>query len=284
MPASGLPPSRDRGFNFGSRNPAVQTPAPPQALNSRLRLQTAAAMTDLAPRLIAAADTLSAACDALHFAAPISHVYNPLDYAREANAEYLRRFAKGRKRVIFLGMNPGPFGMVQTGVPFGEIAAVRDWMGISGGVVKPALETPKRPIEGFACTRSEVSGRRLWGLFAQRFGTAEAFFAEHFVANYCPLAFFEQARNATPDKLPAAEQAPLLAACDAHLRTMAEILDPEWLIGVGAWAETRARTALAGLPVKFGRVLHPSPASPAANRGWAEAASKQLRDQGVWLD
>jgi len=241
-------------------------------------------MTDLAPRLIAAADTLSAACDALHFAAPISHVYNPLSYARGAHAEYLRRFAQGRKRVIFLGMNPGPFGMVQTGVPFGEIAAVRDWMGIHGGVVKPAHETPKRPIEGFDCARSEVSGRRLWGLFAQRFGSAEAFFAEHFVANYCPLAFFEEARNATPDKLPAGEQAPLLAACDAHLRTMAEILEPEWLIGVGAWAETRARAALAGLPVKFGRVLHPSPASPAANRGWAEAASKQLREQGVWPD
>ncbi|MCX9155986.1 single-stranded DNA-binding protein [Niveibacterium sp. 24ML] len=239
-------------------------------------------MTDLSSRLLAAADTLSDACNALHFAAPISHVYNPLVYARTANAEYLRRFGATRKRVVFLGMNPGPFGMVQTGVPFGEIAAVRDWMGITGGVTKPAIETPKRPIEGFACARSEVSGRRLWGLFAQRFGTAEAFFAEHFVANYCPLAFFEQARNATPDKLPAAEQAPLLAACDAHLRTMATILEPEWLIGVGAWAEGRARTALAGLPVKFGRVLHPSPASPAANRGWAEAATRQLVDQGVW--
>ena len=81
-------------------------------------------------------------------------------------------------------MNPGPFGMVQTGVPLGEIAAVRDWMGIEATVEKPATENPKRPIEGFACTRSEVSGRRLWGLFAERFGTAEAFFTDHFVANY----------------------------------------------------------------------------------------------------
>ena len=239
-------------------------------------------MNEFAPRLIAAADALSAACDTLRFAPPISHVYNPLTYAREAHASYLNRFGNSRKRVIFLGMNPGPFGMVQTGVPFGEIAAVRDWMGINGGVVKPALETPKRPIEGFDCARSEVSGRRLWGLFAQRFGNAEAFFAEHFVANYCPLAFFEEARNATPDKLPAAEQAPLLAACDAHLRAITEILEPDWLIGVGAWAEGRARLALAGLPVKFGRVLHPSPASPAANRGWAEAATKQLLAQGIW--
>ena len=148
--------------------------------------------------------------------------------------------------------------------------------------ISPAEQNPKRPIEGFACPRSEVSGRRLWGLFAERFGSAEAFFADHFVANYCPLAFFDNGRNLTPDKLPAAEQGPLLAACDAHLRRVAEALEPDWVIGVGAWAEQRAREALGGMPVKFGRVLHPSPASPAANRGWSEAATKQLVALGVW--
>ena len=239
-------------------------------------------MSERSNRLVAAARELGDACDALHFAAPITHVYNPLDYAFEAHRTYLERFGATKKRVVFLGMNPGPFGMVQTGVPFGEIATVRDWMGISDGVVKPSAENPQRPIEGFACARSEVSGRRLWGLFAEKFGTADAFFAEHFVANYCPLAFFEGGRNATPDKLPTAEQAPLLAACDAHLRTLMETLEAEWLIGVGAWAEQRGRAALKGLDVKFGRVLHPSPASPAANRGWAPAATKQLIEQGVW--
>ena len=229
-----------------------------------------------------AARTLSDTLDSMRFAPPVSHVYNPLTYAWAPNAAYLRRYGQGRKRVVFVGMNPGPFGMVQTGVPFGEIAAVRDWMGIEAEVLKPAAENPKRPIEGFACVRSEVSGRRLWGLFAERFGTAEAFFAEHFVANYCPLAFFEGGRNLTPDKLPAAEQGPLLAASDGHLRQVVEILQPEWVIGVGAWAEQRARQALADMPLRFGRVLHPSPASPAANRGWSEAATRQLVEQGVW--
>lgn len=229
-----------------------------------------------------AARTLSDTLDSMRFAPPVSHVYNPLTYAWAPNAAYLRRYGQGRKRVVFVGMNPGPFGMVQTGVPFGEVAAVRDWMGIEAEVLKPAAENPKRPIEGFACVRSEVSGRRLWGLFAERFGTAEAFFAEHFVANYCPLAFFEGGRNLTPDKLPAAEQGPLLAACDGHLRQVVEILQPEWVIGVGAWAEQRARQALADMSLRFGRVLHPSPASPAANRGWSEAATRQLVEQGVW--
>ena len=172
----------------------------------------------IAESLSAAARDLSARLAQLSFAPPVSHVYDPLSYAWQAHETYLRRYAASRKRVIFLGMNPGPFGMVQTGVPFGEVAAVRDWLGIETGVGKPLAENPRRPVEGFACQRSEVSGRRLWGLFRERFGSPEAFFAEHFVANYCPLAFFDGGRNLTPDKLPAREAEPLHAACDAHLQ------------------------------------------------------------------
>lgn len=241
-------------------------------------------MSSTASRLIDAARKLSSQVDALPFTAPVSHVYNPLDYAWEVHCNYLQRYGNGNKRVVFLGMNPGPFGMAQTGVPFGEIAAVRDWLGLAGPVGKPERENPKRPVEGFACQRGEVSGQRLWGLFRERFGTPEAFFAEHFVANYCPLVFFEEGRNLTPDKLPAREAEPLQAACDAHLRAMIEALAPEWVIGVGAWAEKRATLALAGLPVRFGRILHPSPASPAANRGWAPAAARQLVELGIWAE
>ena len=237
---------------------------------------------DTSAALVAAARELAQTVDAMRFSPPVSHVYNPLDYAWAIHENYLRRYGAGRKRVIFVGMNPGPFGMVQTGIPFGEIDAVRDWLGLAAPVGKPAVENPKRPVEGFACPRSEVSGRRLWGLFRERFGTADAFFAEHFVANYCPLAFFDGGRNVTPDKLPAAEALPLLAACDEHLRRMVDALSPEWVVGVGAWAENWAAEALAGRKVRIGRVLHPSPASPAANRGWSEAATRQLTELGIW--
>ncbi|KAI5915536.1 uracil-DNA glycosylase family protein [Thauera sp. 2A1] len=243
-------------------------------------------MTSTSAALVAAARELSAAVDGLRFTAPVTHVYNPLDYAWKVHEHYLRRYGEGRKRVVFIGMNPGPFGMAQIGVPFGEIATARDWLGLEGPVGQPAQANPKRPVQGFDCPRSEVSGQRLWGLFRDRFGTPEAFFAEHFVSNYCPLAFFEDGRNLTPDKLPATEQRPLLAACDAHLRAVVHTLQPEWVIGIGAWAEKRAAEALAGMPetpsLRFGRVLHPSPASPAANRGWAEAATRQLTELGVW--
>ena len=235
--------------------------------------------------LIVAALELRTALEPLRFAPPVDYVYQPLDYAWAPHEAYLTRYGAGRKRVVFIGMNPGPFGMTQTGVPFGEIAAVRDWMKICEPVGKPAREHPKRPVEGFECAKSEVSGRRLWGHFAARFGTPAKFFQEHFVTNYCPLVFIETGgKNFTPDKLPVAEATPLNEHCDTHLRAVIAALQPEWVIGVGVYAETCAARAVEALGggFKVGRVLHPSPASPAANRDWAGAATKQLEKLGVW--
>lgn len=237
------------------------------------------------PTLIDAAYELRQALRPLTFPDPVSCTYNPLEYAWDRHCDYLRRFGRGRKRVLFLGMNPGPYGMAQTGVPFGEIPAVRDWMGITGKVEKPDPEHPKRPITGFDCERSEVSGRRLWGLFAERFPVAEDFFADHFVCNYCPLVWMgETGANITPDKLPKSEMVPVEEACMEHLVEVISLLQPEFLIGVGAYAETKLKDAAeqAGSTAFIGKVLHPSPASPAANRGWAEAATKQLEAQGIW--
>jgi single-strand selective monofunctional uracil DNA glycosylase len=235
-------------------------------------------------KLITAARELSAAVDRLRFKAPVAYTGNPLDYAWVAHELYLQKYGGSKKRIVFLGMNPGPFGMAQTGVPFGEVAAARDWLKIFALISSPAKTHPKRPIQGFDCARSEVSGKRLWGLFSERFGTSEKFFAEHFVLNYCPLVFCDEGgRNLTPDKFPANEREKLYAICDAHLQRVVEILQPEWVVGVGAFAKERAELALEKSGVKFGQILHPSPASPAANRGWAPAATRQLVDLGIWV-
>jgi single-strand selective monofunctional uracil DNA glycosylase len=220
----------------------------------------------------------------LSFAAPVAYVYSPLEYARRAHEAYLERWGRGKKQVILLGMNPGPFGMAQTGVPFGDVALVRDFIGVSAKVERPKREHPARPVLGFECTRGEVSGQRLWGWARERFGTAECFFERFFVVNYCPLVFMESSgRNRTPDKLPKLEQAPLFAACDAALVRIVAALDPDHVIGVGAFAEARARQALAGSRARIGTILHPSPASPLANRGWARLASEGLAKQGIAL-
>lgn len=236
--------------------------------------------------LLAAADDLCERLRPLHFAAPVSHVYNPLVYARAMHETYIRRFARSGIEALLLGMNPGPFGMAQTGVPFGEIAAVRDWLQLHAAIGNPAPEHPKRRITGLACTRSEVSGRRLWSLFRERFRSPEAFFAQHYVANYCPLVFMAASgANLTPDKLPSEERQALEAACDAHLVAIVRALRPRWLVGVGGFAQKRAGQALttAGLTeVRIGTVLHPSPASPAANKDWAGQATRQLTALGIW--
>jgi len=238
---------------------------------------------DTVKQLIAAARKLAAEMDSLKFQSPVTHVYNPLDYARAAHEIYLRKYGGGKKRVVFLGMNPGPFGMAQTGIPFGEVAAVRDWLGIHAKIKRPKLEHPRRPVSGFDCQRSEVSGRRLWKLFSDRFGSPVKFFAGHFVANYCPLAFCgESGCNLTPDKLRKVECEKLFAHCDRHLHRVLEILEPEWLVGIGGFAAERGKMISADLKIKVGQILHPSPASPAANRGWEKIARQQLREQGIW--
>jgi single-strand selective monofunctional uracil DNA glycosylase len=236
--------------------------------------------------LISAARKLARGIDQLKFGAPVSHVYNPLQYAWRGYELYLRKYANGPKRVMFLGMNPGPFGMVQTGVPFGEVKAVCEWLKIRCDIERPLNEHPARPVLGFDCGRSEVSGERLWGLFARRFGTAERFFEEYIVMNYCPLAFMEESgRNRTPDKLAPKERLQLFALCDEHLKRCVELLQPEWVIGVGAFAMRRAEQVLcekAGEKVKVACILHPSPASPAANRDWGKRVTQQLVELGVW--
>lgn len=234
-------------------------------------------------KLKTAARTLSREVSGLTFSAPVAVVYNPLEYAWDSFSLYLEKYGSAAKRVIFLGMNPGPWGMVQTGVPFGEIGAVKGWLGIETPVGKPGNEHPKRRVEGFQCSRSEVSGRRLWGLFKEKFGTADGFFQEHFVANYCPLVFMEESsRNRTPDKLKADERQQLFDFCDSHLREMVRVLGPEWLVGVGRFTRERAQQALEGLDVSIGQILHPSPASPAANRDWAGTVTKQMTELKIW--
>ena len=220
----------------------------------------------------------------LRFAEPVTHVYNPLEYASKPHRDYLQRYGSHRPDYVLLGMNPGPFGMVQTGVPFGEITSVRDWLGIDAPVVRPRQQHPKRLIEGFDCARREVSGARLWGWAQERFHTPKAFFKHFAVLNYCPLAFLEESgKNRTPDKLPLEERTPLMESCDRALVRFIEYYEPAMVIGIGAYAEKRAKEALQDIPVAIGRILHPSPASPIANRGWSEAAEKQLRALGVPL-
>jgi single-strand selective monofunctional uracil DNA glycosylase len=239
-----------------------------------------------ARRVLAVNAELRDAVDGLAFGDPVTHVTNPLAYAWDLHRAWIRRWGASPRRIVMMGMNPGPWGMAQTGVPFGEIESVRTWMGIEEQVGHPRIEHPRRPVTGFATTRSEVSGRRLWGLMGERFGKAQRFFADHFVGNYCPLLFLDASgKNITPDKLRSRDREALFRCCDEHLRAVIRILDPLWLIGIGRFTEQRLQAVNReeeGGRRRVAGVLHPSPASPAANRDWAGNTTARLVSLGVW--
>ena len=195
--------------------------------------------------------------------------YNPLDYAWEAHEAYLRRMGGSGARTVILGMNPGPHGMGQMGIPFAATSVVRDLLGITGiPVNQPEAADPRRPVVGLEYAREEVSGTRLWGLLAEHYGDAGAIASSVFLVNHCPLMLFSGARatNITPDKVAGPTAQILLERCDQHLCEVVSVLNAERVIGVGKFAESRARSALAHEIVEVVGCWHPSPASPLANR------------------
>lgn len=238
--------------------------------------------TQMSKRLITITRELSKGVNALTMNEPVVCVYNPLEYAWKSHCAYLRKFGEGKGRVLLIGMNPGPWGMAQTGVPFGEVNHVRDFLGIEEHVKQPKHIHPKRPVQGFDCTRSEVSGRRVWEWAKERFGTPESFFSTFFVLNYCPLCFMEEGgKNRTPDKLKPAERDAVFKVCDVALRKFVKVLAPSKIVGIGGFAKKRAMKTLGRDDVET--ILHPSPASPMANRGWAAQIEKQFEAMGVKL-
>jgi single-strand selective monofunctional uracil DNA glycosylase len=231
--------------------------------------------------LIAIAERLRDDLRALRFGGLVRHVYDPLEYAWSPHCEYLRRFGSGVHEVLIVGMNAGYFGMAQTGVPFGDVVMVRDWLGIDGVVERPRNQHPRRPIDGFACGRREVSGQRLWGWARDAFGTPERFFARFFVANYCPLCFLtESGANLALDKLPVSARKPLQTICDRAVHAAAAATKARYALGLGRFAAERVNAVL-GNDVTCGAAPHPSPANAQVGPNWPREMERALDAMGI---
>jgi single-strand selective monofunctional uracil DNA glycosylase len=197
------------------------------------------------------------------------YVYDPLVYAWQPHRMYLENYCSHPVPLFLLGMNPGPFGMAQTGVPFGEVTAVKEFLHITAPVGKPEKEHPKRPVDGFSCKRSEVSGRRLWGFLESYYHTAAVCFTHLVVMNYCPLVFMDggpTGKNVTPDKLGKEMEGRLDAICLSYLKDCVSFYHPSLLVGIGQYAKKKLETVSDGVPVDS--LIHPSPGNPQANKGW----------------
>ncbi len=226
------------------------------------------------------ADRWNAELAKLCFEPPACWVYNPWNYAREGRQGYFGLLSS-QPRVFMMGMNPGPWGMAQNGVPFGEREMVLDWLGLSPRVGTPESEHPQRRVKGMQCERKEVSGSRVWGLMRDRFGTAEQFFTDHVILPYCPLMWLKASgANLPPNVLPVAERRPLEDLCDRYLDACLAWMQPEHLVAIGVYAEEALQRVRPQATIT--RILHPSPASPAANRDWAGQVTRTMVAAGIW--
>ena len=226
-------------------------------------------------------DDVEKFADSLVKEGSVDAVYNPLAYAWEPHRAYLELASGGGAKTLLLGMNPGPHGMGQMGIPFAATSVVRDLLKITDlEVGQPRTPHPKRPISGLDWPKEEVSGTRLWGLLANEYGSAESIFKSVFLLNHCPLMLFsgERATNITPDKITGPTTKALLERCDDHLREVVDIMQIERVIGVGRYSEKRALNALSGIDISITTCWHPSPASPLANRNKGEDWKKNVRN------
>ena len=233
--------------------------------------------------LIHAAKQLSTLCDQqisrIEKKTIVAHATNPLNYAWQHHEQFLRNWGGLGAKTLLLGMNPGPWGMAQSGVPFGSTDIAKNQLQIKPyKLTTPENAHPKRPIVGLDLARQEISGQRLWSLMFDHYGDGESVFSNIFVVNHCPLLLLgESGKNLTPDNLPISVMKTVLNACDKHLQQVVEIMGIERIIGVGKYAEKRAclafnadktglGTTASGRKITISSCWHPSPASPLANR------------------
>ena len=176
-----------------------------------------------------------------------------------------------------VGMNPGP---VRDGADGRAVRRRRRWCATSsasrGRSGSRRVEHPRRPIAGFDCHRSEVSGTRFWGWARDRFGTAERFFERVYVANWCPLVFMEESgRNVRRTSCPPPSARRSSSVCNEALARVAETLARR-SSSASAASPSSGRARRSATSVRIGRILHPSPASPAANNDWPASSTRSF--------
>ncbi|XP_073999923.1 single-strand selective monofunctional uracil DNA glycosylase-like isoform X2 [Rhodnius prolixus] len=182
-------------------------------------------------------------------------------------------------------MNPGPWGMMQNGVPFGETNSVRDFLDLFGTVHKPDREHPSKPVLGFSCSRSEISGRRFWELArVLGAGSPHQFFKHAFVHNYFPLCLLSSnGKNITPSELKANVKKEIERACDECLVEVLLLLEIEVVVAIGRFVEKRVQKlcSRANLPIQVVFISHPSPRNPSSNRDWLNKTKNLIIDSDL---
>jgi len=193
-------------------------------------------------------------------------VINPLEYLWLQYGYYTSCYHNQYPRAMIIGMNPGPKGMSQTGIPFGSpniipsilpnkslFNEIRDNEG-------SPVSSPHRRITGPSNTTVEVSGNRLWSALIKRYGDFKSITSEIFVDNICPLLFLcgkNGSKNLTPDKLtPSPAKIILIRLCTERLQKIYQCLgEPSNIVALGRWSHKFLEKMFPKVRVTY--ILHP---------------------------
>jgi Uracil DNA glycosylase superfamily. len=207
---------------------------------------------------------------------------NVFSYAIDPFLEYLEKAERGSVRTLYLGMNPGPYGMYRTGIPFCDFVTKREFLKITASVDETFIDVDAVRGEKPDEKRREVSGMRLWGLFESVYHSPERFFSSSLVLSYSPLIFFRsegRRANIALSDVKSLDRKRIEKVSDEFLKRYIKELKCDTLVGIGDYAHRALVRCSDG--ERLLKIAHPSPANPAANGDWAGRTYCYLKSEGV---
>jgi single-strand selective monofunctional uracil DNA glycosylase len=223
-------------------------------------------------------------------------VLNPGRYGERWHARFRRAYPMSPRPLLVFGLNPGPYGMAQTGVPFTDLKRLesalpglwKDLVASGEPVTRPGLAPPS--LARHLTRTFESSSVRVYRFLERAYGRPELALREVVFVNPCPLLFIdpETGANRTPADLPRAlrarKAAELVHAFEelrraTVLEAVAE-LEPRGAILLGrdvaAAVGEALRAALGARSVVEWE--HPARAVPET---WSRGLADELRKRGL---
>ncbi len=228
-------------------------------------------------------------------------IWNPGLYGETWHARFRRLYRPGQHPLVVFGLNPGPYGMAQTGIPFTDIRRLvsalpdlaAELRGRGERVEPPGLAPPG--LRPYLSRSFESSAVRVYRFLKKGWGGAERGWTEVVVANPCTLLFIDPAegKNRTPADLARAarlrgsgrDQVRELVESFGRIRIRCavesiEALSPRGAILLGKDVQAALGPALRRI-LGEARVIpweHPARAVP---ESWASGLLSALRRRGL---